>query len=124
MVKSKKRRTNKAVSRKSVLGDVWNSDEWKVVHGRLVPRPGRPKKTKSLFKFVAEKLPFASLGEVRKQVKILELKGKYGRAKGKAKKSKTSGVYLAHDSMGFARYGGRGQIFVRLAAHQKSIQED
>ena len=30
------------------------------------------------------------------------------------------GVYLAHHSMGVARYGGRGAIFNRLATHKKS----
>ncbi len=29
------------------------------------------------------------------------------------------GVYFAHDSMGVARYGGRGAIFSRLSAHRK-----
>jgi hypothetical protein len=33
------------------------------------------------------------------------------------------GVYLAHDSMGVARYGGRGAIFTRLASHKKNYRK-
>lgn len=32
----------------------------------------------------------------------------------------TDGVYVAHDSMGYARYVGRGAIFTRLRARQKA----
>ena len=34
------------------------------------------------------------------------------------------GVYLAHDSLGHARYGGRGQIFVRLSNHIKKYPRE
>ncbi len=32
----------------------------------------------------------------------------------------TDGIYVAHDSMGYARYVGRGNIFTRLKARQKA----
>lgn len=32
----------------------------------------------------------------------------------------TSGIYIAHDSMGVARYVGRGKIFDRLKARKKA----
>jgi hypothetical protein len=34
------------------------------------------------------------------------------------------GVYFAHDSMGVARYGGRGAIFNRLSAHRKKYPKE
>jgi hypothetical protein len=34
------------------------------------------------------------------------------------------GVYLAHDSMGVARYGGRGNIFNRVASHKKKYPKE
>jgi hypothetical protein len=37
-----------------------------------------------------------------------------------AKRLGRTGIYLAHDSMGVARYAGRGNIFSRLKQHQKS----
>jgi len=55
---------------------------------------------------VAEKLPYASLSAVRKHVaKTIK---------------KPDGVYIAHDSMGFPRYIGRGNVFQRLAARLKA----
>ncbi|MGE0253060.1 MAG: hypothetical protein AB7N54_00570 [Alphaproteobacteria bacterium] len=50
---------------------------------------------------MAEKIPFGCLARIKKAI---ERNGK-----------KINGVYLAHDSMGVARYGGRGQIFTRLS---------
>jgi hypothetical protein len=49
-------------------------------------------------------LPFDCLGGIKTKMK--------------AEAEHLEGVYLAHDSMGVARYGGRGQIFTRLAAHK------
>ena len=34
-------------------------------------------------------------------------------------KVKRVGVYMAHDSFGVARYGGRGNIFSRLRSHKR-----
>jgi len=58
-----------------------------------------------LFKVVAEKLPFAALAKVRKHCREAGLP--------------TTGVYVAHDSMGTARYVGRGSIFSRLRSHRR-----
>lgn len=97
---------NKKPSKKETWSEVWNDADWRVVAGHLKPGPGRPSKTSHLFKYVAEKLPFDSLSNVRKAVT------------GYAERD-LEGVYLAHDSMGIARYGGRGHIFGRLAAHRR-----
>ena len=67
-----------------------------------MPGPGRPKKTSRLFKVVGEKLPIEALDAVRKELK--------------ARRLQAEGVYVAHDSMGYARYVGRGNIFNRLKA--------
>jgi hypothetical protein len=64
----------------------------------------------SLFIVVAEKLPFESLEAVRKKT----AEWKVG----------SEGVYMAHDSMGVARYGGRGQIFARLRSHKKKYRKE
>ncbi len=34
------------------------------------------------------------------------------------------GVYSAHDAMGVARYGGRGQIFSRLESHKRKYAKE
>ena len=97
--------SNKPVSRKSVnYPSVWRDSDWVVTAGQLVSR-GRPRKVRHLFTCVAEKLPFASLSKVHR---ILS-----------DEKISTEGVYMAHDSMGVARYGGRGQIFTRLGSHRR-----
>jgi len=95
-----KRSRPKQAAKKEVEGPIWQDDRWVVKTGRLVPPPGRPRKTKSLFRHVAEKIPFEALDEVRKEF----------RDRGWA----SEGVYVAHDSMGFARYVGRGKVFDRL----------
>jgi hypothetical protein len=102
-----KKKENKRVSRKEVYDQLWSDNSsWIVKPGRLGPGPGRPSKTGHLFKHIAEKLPFASLHAVWKHMQ------KDG--------ALLQGVYLAHDSMGIARYGGRGAIFSRLFKHWKS----
>lgn len=100
----------KRPSQKRVADQVWDGDGWVVVEGRLVPRPGKPPKTSHLFQCVAEKLPYDCLGAVRKHME------EHGRAR--------EGVYLAHDSMGVARYGGRGQIFTRLATRRRAYPRE
>jgi hypothetical protein len=101
----------KAKSRKSTEGGfVWSSDGWKVVSGELKRGRGRPSLVSSLFIVVAEKLPFESLEAVRKKA----AEWKVG----------SEGVYMAHDSMGVARYGGRGQIFARLRSHKKKYPKE
>src|SRR4051794_11888528 len=97
--------TNRRPSEKRVDATVWKGSGWAVVCGRLVPQRGRPPKTRHLFQYVAEKLPFACLSEIKKCMN--------------EEADTIEGVYMAHDSMGIARYGGRGQIFSRLEAHKK-----
>lgn len=57
-----------------------------------------------------KKLPFDALEKCKKDMES------YGYS--------TDGVYLAHDSFGVARYGGRGQIFDRLAAHKRKYPRE
>ena len=115
MATKRKRRGKKKPSRKHIYYDVWKSSgdvdgtRWKVVTGRLVPTPGRPQNVRPLFIVVAEKLPYEALGDVRKDM----LDHGYP----------VEGVYLAHDSMGVARYGGRGRVFVRLSK-RKNLYPD
>ncbi|MEM1424349.1 MAG: hypothetical protein AAGH64_10140 [Planctomycetota bacterium] len=61
---------------------------------------------KALFETVGEKLPFDSLNSVKRSMKEWGLS--------------TDGIYLVHDSMGCARYAGRGQIFNRLRARLRA----
>jgi len=95
----------KKSSRKSKVERVWGNAQWTVGYGRLVPSPGRPTKTTRLFKVVGEKLPIEALNDVRREL----------RARGLGQE----GVYVAHDSMGYARYVGRGRIFSRLKARAR-----
>ena len=83
--------------------NVWANSTWRIWRGELRRRPGPP--GQSLFKVVAEKLPYESIRTVEKVMKERHL-------------SRT-GVYVAHDSMGTARYIGRGRIFSRLKAHHR-----
>jgi hypothetical protein len=99
---------NKRTSRKQVNDTVWQSTEWLVKPGKLIPGPGRPAKARRLFRYVAEKLPFDSLDDVRRHMIEEHL----------------DGVYLAHDSMGVARYGGRGAIFNRLSARRRKYPKE
>lgn len=95
----------KGLSRKEVKSEIWSGDGWSVVAGQLVRGRGRPGKVEHLFRWVAEKLPYSSLASIKRTI-LSEGAG-------------VEGVYLAHDSMGVARYGGRGRIFARLASHKK-----
>lgn len=63
-----------------------------------------------LFKYVAEKLPYACLLKVKNDMN--------------SEAEHLEGVYLAHDSMGVARYGGRGKIFTRLESHKKKYKKE
>src|SRR5204862_44131 len=76
------------------------------VTGRLKSPRGRPTKAKSLFKAIGEKIPFTFLADVRRHLEDEDISRK--------------GVYIAHDSMGYPRYIGRGDIFNRLDARRKS----
>jgi hypothetical protein len=88
------------------VAKIWGDKQWSVRFGRLNPGPGRPEAVQSLFKVVGEKLPFDALNAVNKYLRDNNIR--------------RNGVYLAHDSMGCARYIGRGRIFQRLGARLKS----
>jgi len=96
----------KAKATKSIQERVWHDTSWVVSRGVLKRRRGRPENVKPLFLVVGEKLPFASIDAVGKQV---------GQRIGSR-----SGVYVAQDSMGYARYIGRGKIFTRLKEARKN----
>jgi hypothetical protein len=81
---------------------IWGDTQWTVRFGGISSGPGRPQAVANLFKVVGEKLPFEALGAVDKYMRDHEIR--------------RNGVYLAHDSMGYARYIGRGAIFLRLRA--------
>ncbi len=87
-----------------------DGEQWNVQFGELKRHKGNPGKTAHLFRVIGEKLPFEALSFVRKHIQQHELG------------FKTDGVYVAHDSMGFPRYIGRGAIFDRLKA-RKDAQE-
>jgi len=103
----KKKATNKKPSKKRQdSAPVWQNDTWSIISGKLVPGRGKPTGGRSLFSHVAEKIPFEALDAVRKHYE------KEGHAR--------NGVYVAHDSMGYARYAGRGDVFNRLKARKKA----
>ncbi|MHB1745641.1 MAG: hypothetical protein ACYCRE_12865 [Acidobacteriaceae bacterium] len=82
--------------------EVYSNDQWCVNYGELKSGRGRPESVERLFLILGEKLPFESLNGVSAHLK--------------KRKIRRTGVYVAHDSMGFARYIGRGNIFQRLRA--------
>lgn len=84
-------------------GELWN-----VQYGELKRHKGNPGNIEHLFRLVGEKLPYEALSAVKKHLKQEGIR--------------TNGVYIAHDSMGFPRYIGRGDIFARLKA-RKDTQE-
>lgn len=90
---------------------------WKIVYGTLRPGRGRTSKTNtSLFKFVAEKIPYEFLDDVKKYAK-----GKWG----KGRKKKVRGIYVALDSMAYSRYIGMGEdIFYRLKDIRKKHRDE
>ena len=95
----------KAALTKTIHATVYKSDEiWNVHFGELKRHQGNPGKTDHLFRVVGEKLPYDALSAIKKHIKEKE----FG----------INGVYIAHDSMGFPRYIGRGDIFARLKARK------
>lgn len=96
---------NKAPAKKVVQARIFgDGTNWTVHDGVLKRGKGNPGKAKHLFRVVGEKLPFSSLPAVRRDMK--------------AKGLSSQGVYIAHDSMGFPRYIGRGNIFGRLESRR------
>ena len=97
---------NKKPSRKIVNTNFGVKGPWKVVGGTLKrTSKGSPGKVQNLFSMVAEKIPYSFLDEVRSTVIALEYD--------------TLGIYVAHDSMGWPRYIGRGEVFSRLKERKK-----
>jgi hypothetical protein len=93
----------KALATKTLQGPpVWNKETWTIRFGKLKRGRGRPRGAKPLFEAVGEKIPIAALEDVRRHAE------KQGIS--------TTGIYVAHDSMGGARYIGRANIFSRLRA--------
>jgi hypothetical protein len=103
-----KARATKELSRESKIGEYGN---WVVFPGILRRRRGRPDVTGPLFRAVAEKLPKNSLNDVCK-----DLSSKLGQ--------KLYGIYVAHDSMGYPRYIGRGDIRSRLSTRFNRQREE
>jgi hypothetical protein len=100
------KKQNKKPSQKRDKGPVWSTSQWSVRWGKLVGAAGNPGKVKSLMSWVGEKIPYAALSDTKKKLADLG--------------AKKEGVYVAHDSMGYARYVGRGDVFIRLANRLKA----
>jgi hypothetical protein len=100
----------KARSTKLVRHRIWSDIKWTICFGELKRGRGNPGRIERLFKVVAEKLPYDSLSTVEKDLRQLG--------------EGTTGVYVAHDSMGCPRYIGRGNIFGRLRSCQGHHQEE
>ena len=105
---TKKARATKVVSHQDRIGEY---GIWEVFPGKLRPSRGRPTRIEPLFHAVAEKLPKESLSKV-----CSDLSHKLG--------GKIYGVYVAHDSMGYPRYIGRGDIRLRLSSKFKQKSEE
>jgi len=90
----------KAAIKTIEVQEVYSNDQWCVNYGELKSGRGRPESVERLFLILGEKLPFESLNSISAHLK--------------KRKIRRTGVYVAHDSMGFARYVGRGNIFQRL----------
>jgi len=99
-----------ARSRRVVEKGIWNDGSRRVVFGRLKPLARLKPKTANLFLFVGEKLPFECLSEVRRHLYAIS--------------PERNGVYMAHDSFGIPRYGGRGRIFSRLARRKEKYKRE
>lgn len=81
---------------------LWSDTEWTLRVGSLNAGPGAAGGVKRLFRVVGEKIPFDAIKKANEYLRDHEI----GR----------QGGYVAHDSMGYARYIGRGRIFNRLRA--------
>lgn len=97
-------------SRRQYGKENWNNNDWIVKVGQLRATEQRAPKGNHLFKYVAEKLPWDALPWVSRYLKD--------------NKVKRVGVYMAHDSFGVARYGGRGNVFSRLRSHKRKYNKE
>jgi hypothetical protein len=77
--------------------------DWTIKFGRIdfSARSQRPQEP--FFAVIGEKLPFGAINQVKKHLR-------------QRTKTRPIGVYVAHDSMGWPRYIGQGNIFSRLKA--------
>jgi hypothetical protein len=83
--------------------EIWDDgSHWKVRIGELKRQQGR-QGDERLFKAVAEKIPFGAINKVASALKKMGVP--------------RTGVYIAHDSMGVARYIG---IIPRLKARKRA----
>ena len=103
MAKSTAKKQSEKKAEKTAVA---RGNSWTIVAGKLTRPQGRPSKAKSLFKAIGEKIPFSFLNEVKRKLENDNIS--------------TNGVYIAHDSMGYPRYIGRGNIFNRLDARRKA----
>lgn len=101
-----KKRKPKKPSRKSGEKRVCGNESWTIMYGTLTRSRGRPEKAEPLFKAVGEKIPYEFLNQVKAELKNRNIP--------------RTGVYIAHDSMGYPRYIGRGDVFGRLEARRKA----
>jgi hypothetical protein len=88
------------------VAKISNDKQWTVRFGRISAGRGAAGNVKRLFLVVGEKIPFEVINAVSKYLKD--------------NKIRRNGVYIAHDSMGYARYIGRGGIFNRLRSCRDS----
>lgn len=102
---AKNKRKRKQAATKRIIQRVWSGDGWSVEYGELKRGPGHPPATTRLFQFVGEKIPFDALDDVRSHFI--------------SDGTQPMGVYVAHDSMGTARYIDRGHVFRRLKRHKR-----
>ncbi len=91
---------NKRAVKKQMDKTICEIDRWVFRSGYLKGTRGRPDNTQRLVSAVAEKLPYESLDKIKEACTKENLK--------------FDGVYVAHDSMGWPRYIGRGDVFDRL----------
>ncbi len=96
----------KKPSIKKFGGEIAKKTPWRIVHGNLAIPAGRPATIEKLFKAIGEKIPYEFLKDVKKYFVEEQIP--------------SVGVYIAHDSMGYPRYIGRGNIFSRLDARRKA----
>lgn len=87
---------------------IFANSDWIVRFGWLNAGRGAAGGVKRLFRVVGEKIPFEAINKVNRYLRDREIS--------------RQGVYVAHDSMGYARYIGRGRIFSRLRACRDSHQ--
>jgi hypothetical protein len=92
--------------KKITVPKLWSDRQWIVRYGRLNAGRGRPEGAPRLFKVLGEKLLYEALNDVNRHLRSLGIQ--------------RNGVYVAHDSMGYARYIGRGRIFPRLRTRKKA----